>query len=170
METFKWCDCFCQLHAQLPPTSWCSAGLTRVSFLSSPLLRCHITVSLSQSVAVSDPKQVQLIHSKNASSPTSPTGPTSPSWTDEGSAPVSPNPEVGKDLFNMKPWVILHFYLPSTDLCALLTTSVPPQHAAAANGKTCEWKSSCNGTRATSAGHVCLLMDFFFFLPVCLLP
>lgn len=125
---------------------------------------CHIAASLSQSAVASDPKQVQLIHSKNASTPTSPTGPTSPSWTDKGSVPVSPNPELGKDLFNMKPWVIPHVHLPSTDLCALLTTSVcvsPPQRAAAANGKTCEWKSSCNRTRPTWAGHVCLLKELF---------
>ncbi|CAG11308.1 unnamed protein product, partial [Tetraodon nigroviridis] len=48
----------------------------------------------NESLAVSDPKQVKLIHSKNASSPTSPIGPT------KGSAPKL---EVGKDPFNMKP-------------------------------------------------------------------
>lgn len=96
------------------------------SFLSSALSCCHVAVSLSQSVAVSDPKQVQLIQSKNASSPTSPTGPTSPAWTEKGSAPVLLNPEVGKDLFNMKPWVIPQFCLTGTNLLALLTSSVPP--------------------------------------------
>lgn len=116
MEMIRWCGCFCQL--------WCSAELTRVSFLFSSLCRCHITVSMSQSVAVSDPKQ--LIHSQNASSPTSPTGPASASWTEKGSAPVSPNPDAGKDLFSMKPWVTSHLHLPSTDSCALLTTSAPP--------------------------------------------
>lgn len=80
------------------------------------LSRCHVTVSLSQSVAVSNPKQVQLIQSKNASSPTSPTSPTSPcgsaggaaTWTvnkgaDKGLTLLSANPEAGKDFFNMKP-------------------------------------------------------------------
>lgn len=68
-------------------------------------------MSLSQSVDVSDPKQVQLIHSKNASTPTSPTSPTSPgapaggaaTWTDNKEAEKGKNPEAGKDFFNMKP-------------------------------------------------------------------
>lgn len=71
---------------------------------------------VSQSVAVSNPKQVQLIHGKNASSPTSPTSLTTPSgsaggaatWTDnkvadKGLTVGAANPEAGKDLFNMKP-------------------------------------------------------------------
>uniref|UniRef100_A0A3Q3XFI9 Uncharacterized protein n=1 Tax=Mola mola TaxID=94237 RepID=A0A3Q3XFI9_MOLML len=61
-------------------------------------------------------REVQLIHSKNVSSPTSPTSLMSPSvsaggasaWTDskaadKGSTLATPNPEAGKDLFNMKP-------------------------------------------------------------------
>lgn len=90
--------------------------LTGVSFLSFTPSHCHVTVSLSQSVAVSNPTQVQLIHSKNASSTTSPTSLMSPSgsaggasaWTDskaadKGSTLATPNPEADKDLFNMKP-------------------------------------------------------------------
>lgn len=96
--------------------------LTGVSSLSFTLSRCHVTVSVSQSVAVSNPKQVQLIHGKNASSPTSPTSLTSPSgsaggaatWTDnkgaaKGSTLGAANPEAGKDLFNMKPWVTFQY-------------------------------------------------------------
>lgn len=102
----------------LPPATLTSRVLlilTGVSSLSFTLSR-HVTVSLSQSVAVSNPKQVQLIHNKNASTPTSPTSPTSPAgpagaaatWTDnkgadKGTALLSPGPEAGKDLFNMKP-------------------------------------------------------------------
>ena len=84
--------------------------------LSFTLSHCHVTVSLSQSVAVSNPKQVQLIHSKNASTPTSPTSPASPAvpaggaaaWADnkgadKGKTLLAANPEPGKDLFNMKP-------------------------------------------------------------------
>ncbi|KAJ4934868.1 hypothetical protein JOQ06_007649, partial [Pogonophryne albipinna] len=69
-----------------------------------------------QSVAVSNPKQVQLIHSKNTSTPASPTSPTSPvvpaggatTWTDnkgaeKGKGPSEGNPEAGRDPFNMKP-------------------------------------------------------------------
>uniref|UniRef100_A0A8C4HCF1 Solute carrier family 12 member 5b n=1 Tax=Dicentrarchus labrax TaxID=13489 RepID=A0A8C4HCF1_DICLA len=90
--------------------------LTCVSSLSFTLSQCHVTVSLSQSVAVSNPKQVQLIHTKNASTPTSPTSPTSPAgpaggaatWTDnkgagKGPTLLSANPEPGRDHFNMKP-------------------------------------------------------------------
>ncbi|KAM9786123.1 solute carrier family 12 member 5-like [Neosynchiropus ocellatus] len=56
-----------------------------------------------ESVAVSDPKQAQLIHNKNSSTPTSPSSPTSPAegaarWPEQGK-----DPESGKDLFNMKP-------------------------------------------------------------------
>eukprot|EP00064_Thunnus_orientalis_P001951 superscaffoldBa00000133_g1955 len=69
-----------------------------------------------ESVAVSNPKQVQLIHSKNTSIPASPTSPTSPvapaggaaTWTDnkgadKGKNLTAANVEAGKDLFNMKP-------------------------------------------------------------------
>ncbi|KAM6977098.1 solute carrier family 12 member 5b [Aplochiton taeniatus] len=74
-----------------------------------------------ESVAVSRPKQVQLIHNKNASTtPTSPTSPTTPAggalspgsetqmtWTDEpadkGKNQAAANPENVKDLFSMKP-------------------------------------------------------------------
>ena len=109
----------------LPPATLTSRVLlilTGVSSLSFTLSR-HVTVSLSQSVAVSNPKQVQLIHNKNASTPTSPTSPTSPAgpagaaatWTDnkgadKGTALLSPGPEPGKDLFNMKPWVTCQFH------------------------------------------------------------
>ncbi|XP_053704382.1 solute carrier family 12 member 5b isoform X1 [Synchiropus splendidus] len=56
-----------------------------------------------ESVAVSNPKQAQLIHNKNSSTPTSPSSPTSPAegaakWPEKGK-----DPESGKDLFNMKP-------------------------------------------------------------------
>lgn len=101
--------------------------LTGVSSLSFTLLR-HVTVSLSQSVAVSNPKQVQLIHNKNASTPTSPTSPTSPAgpagasapWTDnkgadKGTSLLSPGTEAGKDLFNMKPWVTCQISLSSQE-------------------------------------------------------
>nr|XP_033485350.1 solute carrier family 12 member 5b isoform X1 [Epinephelus lanceolatus] len=69
-----------------------------------------------ESGAVSNPKQVQLIHSKNASTPTSPTSPTSPTAPAGGAATRTDNkgadkaktlsvatPELGKDVFNMKP-------------------------------------------------------------------
>uniref|UniRef100_A0A8C4HC67 Solute carrier family 12 member 5b n=1 Tax=Dicentrarchus labrax TaxID=13489 RepID=A0A8C4HC67_DICLA len=61
-------------------------------------------------------REVQLIHTKNASTPTSPTSPTSPAgpaggaatWTDnkgagKGPTLLSANPEPGRDHFNMKP-------------------------------------------------------------------
>uniref|UniRef100_A0A665TAJ6 Solute carrier family 12 member 5b n=1 Tax=Echeneis naucrates TaxID=173247 RepID=A0A665TAJ6_ECHNA len=56
-------------------------------------------------------EEVQLIHSKNASTPTSPTSTTAPAapaggaatWTDKGKTFLAANPEPGKDLFNMKP-------------------------------------------------------------------
>ncbi|XP_036068673.1 solute carrier family 12 member 5 isoform X2 [Oryzias melastigma] len=71
-----------------------------------------------KSEAVSNQKQVQLIHSKNASTPTSPTSPTPPAeppaggaaaWTDSKGADkgrtLSPSApaEAGKDLFSMRP-------------------------------------------------------------------
>lgn len=108
--SFQW------LLSDFPLASRDSPILTCVSSLSFTLSHCHVTVSLSQSVAVSNPKQVQLIHSKNASTPTSPTSPTSPAgpaggaatWTDnkgadKGQTLLAANPEAGKDLFNMKP-------------------------------------------------------------------
>uniref|UniRef100_A0A4W6EM30 Solute carrier family 12 member 5b n=1 Tax=Lates calcarifer TaxID=8187 RepID=A0A4W6EM30_LATCA len=65
------------------------------------------------SMAVSNPKQVQLIHSKNTSTPTSPTSPMSPAAPAGGAATWTDNkgPDKGKtllaepnkDLFNMKP-------------------------------------------------------------------
>uniref|UniRef100_A0AAQ4Q318 Solute carrier family 12 member 5b n=1 Tax=Gasterosteus aculeatus aculeatus TaxID=481459 RepID=A0AAQ4Q318_GASAC len=58
---------------------------------------------VSQSVAVSDPKQVRLIHGRTASStPASPTSPASPTDGAERGQ-TGANPEAGKDLFNMKP-------------------------------------------------------------------
>ncbi|XP_057683490.1 solute carrier family 12 member 5b isoform X1 [Corythoichthys intestinalis] len=61
-----------------------------------------------ESVAVSNSKQVQLIHSKNASTPTSPTSPTTPAgsgntWTDYKGADKRKNLETSKDPFSMKP-------------------------------------------------------------------
>lgn len=66
--------------------------------------------------AVSNPKQVQLSHSKNVSTPTSPTSPTSPAapaggavvWPDNKGAEkekslLTATSEAGKDFFNMKP-------------------------------------------------------------------
>ncbi|XP_039864188.1 solute carrier family 12 member 5b isoform X2 [Simochromis diagramma] len=63
--------------------------------------------------AVSNPKQVQLSHSKNVSSPTSPTSPAAPAggavvWPDNKGAEkekslLTATSEVGKDFFNMKP-------------------------------------------------------------------
>ncbi|KAI3357611.1 hypothetical protein L3Q82_016023, partial [Scortum barcoo] len=100
------------LLSGFPLASRDSPILTGVSSLSFTLSQCHVTVSLSQSVAVSNPKQVQLIHSKNASTPTSPTSPMSPAGpaggtdnkgADKGQTFLSANPEAGKDLFNMKP-------------------------------------------------------------------
>uniref|UniRef100_A0A3Q3XFK7 Uncharacterized protein n=1 Tax=Mola mola TaxID=94237 RepID=A0A3Q3XFK7_MOLML len=86
-----------------------------VSFLSFTPSHCHVTVSLSQSVAVSNPTQVQLIHSKNVSSPTSPTSLMSPSvsaggasaWTDskaadKGSTLATPNPELTQNMTSMR--------------------------------------------------------------------
>ncbi|TDH10375.1 hypothetical protein EPR50_G00074890 [Perca flavescens] len=82
---------------------------------SQILKQMHLTKNEKEreSVAVSNPKQVQLIHSKNASTPTSPTSPTAPAggaaiWTDnkgadKGKTVLAANPEAGKDLFNMKP-------------------------------------------------------------------
>ncbi|XP_040050076.2 solute carrier family 12 member 5 isoform X1 [Gasterosteus aculeatus] len=56
-----------------------------------------------ESVAVSDPKQVRLIHGRTASStPASPTSPASPTDGAERGQ-TGANPEAGKDLFNMKP-------------------------------------------------------------------
>ncbi|XP_058499526.1 solute carrier family 12 member 5b isoform X1 [Solea solea] len=59
----------------------------------------------AESVAISNSKQVQLVHSKNASTPTSPTSPpSSATWTDsKGKNLLAVSPESGKDLFNMKP-------------------------------------------------------------------
>lgn len=116
-----WLSAACSAPSDLLMFGWTHP----FSFLSSALSHCHVAVSLSQSMAVSDPKQVQLIHSKNASTPTSPTGPASPAWTDKGSAPLSPNPEFGKDFFNMKPWVNPQFCLTGTNLLALLTSGSP---------------------------------------------
>ncbi|XP_029993972.1 solute carrier family 12 member 5b isoform X1 [Sphaeramia orbicularis] len=66
-----------------------------------------------ESVAVSNPTQVQLIHSKITSTPTSPTSPSAPAggaaaWTDnkdaaKGRTLAPGTSEAGKDLFNMKP-------------------------------------------------------------------
>ncbi|XP_076734330.1 solute carrier family 12 member 5 isoform X2 [Maylandia zebra] len=66
--------------------------------------------------AVSNPKQVQLSHSRNVSTPTSPTSPTSPAapaggavvWPDNKGAEkekslLTATSEAGKDFFNMKP-------------------------------------------------------------------
>uniref|UniRef100_A0A673A4W9 Solute carrier family 12 member 5b n=1 Tax=Sphaeramia orbicularis TaxID=375764 RepID=A0A673A4W9_9TELE len=70
-------------------------------------------LSFTQSVAVSNPTQVQLIHSKITSTPTSPTSPSAPAggaaaWTDnkdaaKGRTLAPGTSEAGKDLFNMKP-------------------------------------------------------------------
>lgn len=80
-------------------------------------------VFVCQPGAVSNPKQVQLSHSKNVSTPTSPTSPTSPAapaggavaWPDNKGAEkkglLTATSEVGKDFFNMKPWVICQLNL-----------------------------------------------------------
>lgn len=99
-----------------PPSGFQS--LTLISSLSFTLSRCCVTVFLSQSVAISNPKQEQLIHSKNESTPASPISPTPPAGpaggaatpadnkgADKGPTLLSANPEAGKDNFCMKPWV-----------------------------------------------------------------
>lgn len=106
----------CFVISHWPLASRASHMLTGVSFLFFTLTHCPITVSPSQAVAASNPKQVQGIYSKKASTPTSPTSPTSPAgptggaaaWTDnkgadKGQTLLTANPEAGKDLFNMKP-------------------------------------------------------------------
>ncbi|XP_058499527.1 solute carrier family 12 member 5b isoform X2 [Solea solea] len=57
------------------------------------------------SMAEKTEAEVQLVHSKNASTPTSPTSPpSSATWTDsKGKNLLAVSPESGKDLFNMKP-------------------------------------------------------------------
>lgn len=86
-----------------------SSTLTDVFFFSFTLSHCHVMMPLSQFVAVSNPKQVQLIHGKNASTPTSPTSstttaaPAQGTATDKGKTLLAANPEGGKDVFNMKP-------------------------------------------------------------------
>ncbi|KAI4824070.1 hypothetical protein KUCAC02_012613 [Chaenocephalus aceratus] len=79
-------------------------------------LRSQHSVDEGASVAEQTEDQVQLIHSKNTSTPASPTSPTSPAvpaggattWTDnkgaeKGKGPSEGNPEAGRDPFNMKP-------------------------------------------------------------------
>lgn len=81
-------------------------------------------VFVCQPGAVSNPKQLQLSHSKNVSTPTSPTSPTSPAapaggavvWPDNKGAEkekslLTATSEAGKDFFNMKPWVICQLNL-----------------------------------------------------------
>ncbi|XP_033943664.1 solute carrier family 12 member 5-like [Pseudochaenichthys georgianus] len=76
-------------------------------------LRSQHSVDEGASVAEQTEDQVQLIHSKNTSTPASPTSPAVPAggattWTDnkgaeKGKGPSEGNPEAGRDPFNMKP-------------------------------------------------------------------
>ncbi|XP_057683508.1 solute carrier family 12 member 5b isoform X3 [Corythoichthys intestinalis] len=70
--------------------------------------RSHHSIEEGSSVAEQPEEEVQLIHSKNASTPTSPTSPTTPAgsgntWTDYKGADKRKNLETSKDPFSMKP-------------------------------------------------------------------
>uniref|UniRef100_A0A8C2X1B6 Solute carrier family 12 member 5b n=1 Tax=Cyclopterus lumpus TaxID=8103 RepID=A0A8C2X1B6_CYCLU len=75
-----------------------------------PAPRSRHSVDGGAGVAEQPEDEVQLIHSKNASTPTSPVGPGAAAGPnapagerEKAKAPAPANPEAGKDLFNMKP-------------------------------------------------------------------